>query len=207
MVRRQLRARGVRDRRVLAAFQLIPRELFVPPDARPYAYVDQALAVGEGQTISQPYIVAVMTDALAPSHTARMLDVGAGTGYQTAILAALVREVYAIERIRALLDAARDRLSALGFRNVHWRLGDGAGGWPEAAPFDGIVVAAAAPSIPPALPAQLAEGGRLVIPIGRGDTQELVLIERRRGRTVERSLGGVRFVPLVSPTAFPRGHG
>lgn len=206
MVRQQLRARGIRDQRILAAFQLIPRELFVPPEARPFAYADQALAIAEGQTISQPYIVAVMTEALAPTPTARVLDVGAGTGYQTAILAALAREVFAIERLAPLLQEARDRLDALGFTNVHWRHGDGAHGWPEAAPFDGVVVAAAAPHVPPALIGQLADRGRLVIPVGSGDTQDLVVVERQGDRFAERSLGSVRFVPLVSPNEFPQGH-
>ena len=202
MVRRQLHARGIRNPRVLGAFQWVPREAFVPAEFAAAAYHDQPLPVGDGQTISQPYIVARMTELLRPERSDRMLDVGAGTGYQTAILSMLVQEVYAIERLPSLLDGARRRIERLGLTNVYWSVGDGAKGWRTAGPFDGILVAAAAPQVPSALLDQLADGGRLVIPIGDHDVQELIRIERRGDRLIEDTFGGVRFVPLISPDAF-----
>jgi len=203
MVRKQLLARGLRNRRVLAAMQWVPRERFLPPDLKQHAYDDQPLSVAGGQTISQPYIVGLMTEALALSRSDRVLEVGAGTGYQTAVLALLAREVLAVERLDILLEPARARLASLGFRNVRWRLGDGAAGWPEEAPYSAILVAAATPRVPGPLASQLASGGRLVIPIGTSYEQDLVLIERDGERYAERSLGPVRFVPLVSPLSFP----
>jgi protein-L-isoaspartate(D-aspartate) O-methyltransferase len=202
MVRNQLRARGLRDLRVLAAMQWVPREQFIPPNLSRHAYDDQPISVAAGQTISQPYIVGLMTEALALTHADRVLEIGAGTGYQTAVLALLAREVCAVERLEVLLEPARARLARLGFRNVRWRLGDGAIGWPQTAPFAGVLVAAAAPTLPTALADQLAEGGRLVIPLGSRDEQDLVLVRRRGDRFSERSLGPVRFVPMVSPHAF-----
>jgi len=202
MVRNQLLARGLRDRRVLAAMQWVHRERFLPPTLARHAYDDQPLAIAGGQTISQPYVVGLMTQALALSRSDRVLEIGAGSGYQTAILALLAREVLAIERLEILLEPARARLARLGVRNVRWRLGDGASGWEEESPFAAILVAAAAPAVPGPLTSQLAHRGRLVIPIGRPEEQDLVLIERHGARFVERSLGPVRFVPMISPLGF-----
>jgi len=203
MVRSQLLGRGLRDRRVLAAMQWVRRECFLPPPLTRHAYDDQPLAIAGGQTISQPYMVGLMTEALAVRRSDRVLEVGAGSGYQTAILALLAREVLTIERLEILLEPARARLARMGFRNVRWRLGDGASGWPEQSPFAAILVAAAAPAVPVPLTEQLAQQGRLVIPIGRANEQDLVLVQRRGARFVERSLGPVRFVPMISPLAFP----
>jgi protein-L-isoaspartate(D-aspartate) O-methyltransferase len=203
MVARQIAARGIKNRRVLAAMAWAPREWFLPPHLAADAYEDSPLPIGNGQTISQPYIVALMTTALELRRRDRVLEIGTGSGYQTAVLAHIASEVYTIERLPDLLVEAEARFQRLGIENVHTRLGDGAGGWPEAAPFDGIVVTAAAPSIPPPLTGQLAIGGRLVIPLGDLASQELVVVERRPGGYEERRGGGVRFVPLVSRLAFP----
>lgn len=205
MVRNQLLARGLRDRRVLAAMQWVRREQFLPPNLARYAYDDQPLSIAGGQTISQPYIVGLMTEALALRRSDRVLEVGAGSGYQTAVLALIAREVLAIERLEMLLEPARARLARLGIHNVRWRLGDGAAGWPEESPFAGILVAAAAPAVPAPLAEQLGQRGRLVIPIGRADEQDLILLQRDGRRFSERSLGPVRFVPMISPLAFPDG--
>ena len=195
MVREQFEARGISDPRVLAALRKVPRELFVPPDRRDLAYEDRPLPIGHGQTISQPYIVALMTElAIAPGNR-RALDVGTGSGYQAAVLAELVPEVYTIEFIPELAAAARVPLEKYG--NVRWRCGDGQEGWPEAAPFDAIIAACAALEIPEALIEQLAPGGRLVVPTG-STFQELVLVERDADGTLRRSThGGVAFVPMV----------
>jgi protein-L-isoaspartate(D-aspartate) O-methyltransferase len=203
MVARQIAARGLRDRRVLAALAWAPREWFVPPHLDRDAYADAPLPIGNGQTISQPYIVALMTALLAPRRRDRVLEIGTGSGYQTAILAHLASQVFTIERLPDLLVEAEARFARLGLTNVHTRLGDGAGGWPAAATFDGILVTAAAPRVPSALLEQLAPGGRLVIPLGDLATQELVVVQRVPGGSVERRAGGVRFVPLVSTQAFP----
>jgi protein-L-isoaspartate(D-aspartate) O-methyltransferase len=194
----QLEARGVRDPRVLAAMRTVPRHLFVPPAQQAEAYADAPLSNGAGQTISQPYVVALMTEALAVRPGDHVLDVGTGSGYQAAVLAALGARVSAIEVRPELAAAARERFAALGLP-VELRVGDGALGWPERAPFDAIVVAAAAPRVPPALLQQLAPGGRLCLPLGAPDeAQELLLITRRGGDVFEqRRLGAVRFVPLT----------
>jgi protein-L-isoaspartate(D-aspartate) O-methyltransferase len=203
MVVRQIAARGVRDRRVLAAMGWVPREWFLPPHLWQDAYEDSPLPIGNGQTISQPFIVAFMTAALAPRRDDRILEIGTGSGYQTAVLAHLAREIYTMERLPDLLVEAEARFQRLELPNITTRLGDGAGGWPDAAPFDGIIVTAAAPAIPPPLTDQLAVGGRLVIPLGDLAAQELVIVTRRTGGFEERRAGGVRFVPLVSRLAFP----
>ena len=199
MVDEQLRARNIRDERVLAAFERVPRHEFVPEQSRAYAYEDCPVPIGFEQTASQPYVVALTVEALELRGGERVLDVGAGSGYAAAILACLAREVHAIERIPELARGAAERLARLGFANVHVHEGDGALGWPEAAPFDAIAVAAAAPRVPVALYAQLAIGGRLVAPIGDVHDQQLVYVVRRaRDRYEERELGSVRFVPLVT---------
>ena len=205
MVAAQLARRGIRDRRVLAVMARLPREWFLPPSLHVHAYEDTPLPIGSGQTISQPFIVALMTAALAPRRRDRVLEIGTGSGYQAAILARLARSVYSVERRPDLLVEAEERFRRLGITNVTTRLGDGAPGWPEEAPFDGILVSAAAPAVPPPLLAQLAPGGRLVIPIGDLGLQELIVYERTPRGIVQRRAGGVRFVPLISRLAFTEG--
>jgi protein-L-isoaspartate(D-aspartate) O-methyltransferase len=206
MVMRQLAGRGVRDQRVLAAMRWAPREWFLPPHLAGDAYNDAPLPIGSGQTISQPYVVALMTERLDPRRTHRILEIGTGSGYQTAILAYLAGngKVFTVERLPDLLVEAEDRFRRLGLTNIETRLGDGAAGWPEEGPFDGIIVAAAAPRVPEPLAAQLKPGGRLVIPVGDLASQELVILERSRNGEglVQQQAGGVRFVPLISRLAF-----
>src|SRR6266480_1882370 len=206
MVMRQLAGRGVRDQRVLAAMRWAPREWFLAPHLAGDAYSDAPLPIGSGQTISQPYVVALMTERLEPKRTDRILEIGTGSGYQTAILAYLCGsgKIFTIERLPDLLVEAEERFRRLGLTNIETRLADGAAGWPEEAPFDGIIVAAAAPRIPDPLPEQLGPGGRLVIPVGDLASQELVILElsRNGGGLIQRHAGGVRFVPLISRLAF-----
>ena len=198
MVDLQLRARGIRCEAVLRAMGTVPRERFLPPDRSREAYRDQALPIAHGQTISQPYMVAVMTEALNLSKNDRALEIGTGSGYQTAVLSQVVRGVWSIERIPGLLDGARKILEELGVENVHFRQGDGTLGWPEEAPFEAIVVAAGSPGIPEALKGQLApEGGRLVIPVGNRALQNLVRVTRNGDEFLEEKLLACRFVPLV----------
>jgi protein-L-isoaspartate(D-aspartate) O-methyltransferase len=200
-----LRRSGVTDTAVLAAIERIPREDFVQESFHDQAYEDKALPIGQGQTISQPQIVALMTQALEVTPRHKVLEIGTGSGYQTAILAYLTPngKVFAIERLPDLLVEAEERFRRLGLTNIETRLGDGAAGWPEVAPFDGIIVGAAAPRIPEPLTTQLAPGGRLVIPVGDLASQELVILERgARGELLPRYAGGVRFVPLISRLAF-----
>jgi protein-L-isoaspartate(D-aspartate) O-methyltransferase len=187
------------DARVLEALAKVPREQFVPVDLSARAYDNRPLPIGHGQTISQPLIVAVMTHLLRLRPEARVLEVGTGSGYQTAILAELAREVVTIEVVEDLATAAQSKLEALGYRNIEYRRGDGAGGWPERAPFDGIMVTAAARIIPPALIEQLAPGGRLVVPIGSDPlSQDLVLVQKdAQGEVRQRRLFPVAFVPLT----------
>jgi protein-L-isoaspartate(D-aspartate) O-methyltransferase len=187
------------DNRVMTAMRQVPREKFVPSDMRHVAFRDGALPIGHGQTISQPYIVALMTDMLELNEDSIVLEVGTGSGYQAAILACLAQQVYSIERIAALAQAAQQRLGDMGYDNVETRCGDGYQGWPEKAPFDAIVVTAAAAFMPPALLEQLKPGGRMVIPIGMPSMhQELMLVSKDRlGETHSSSLLGVAFVPLV----------
>jgi protein-L-isoaspartate(D-aspartate) O-methyltransferase len=198
MVAGQIAARGILDERVLRAMRTVPRHEFVPPELRASAYEDHPLPIGQGQTISQPYIVAFMTDLAAVGPGSRVLEVGTGSGYQAAVLSELGAAVYSIELLAPLSEEAGRALARTGHGSVRLRVGDGHGGWPEAAPFDAIVVTAAAPSVPPALREQLASGGRLVIPVGAFDQEIEVHRRTADGFTVERVLP-VRFVPLVKP--------
>ena len=197
MLDEQIRARGVTDPAVLAAMAAVPRHLFVPENERSGAYDDQPLPIGAGQTISQPYIVALMSSLLGLKPDSRVLEVGTGSGYQAAVLSRLAREVYTIEIIQPLGERARRTLADLGYKNVHVRIGDGYRGWREAAPFDGIVVTAAPPSIPGPLMDQLKVGGKLVIPVGRAYQDLLVLTKRRDGGFDRESVLPVRFVPMT----------
>ena len=199
MVTEQVERRGVRDLRVLAALETVPRHLFVPEDLRHRAYEDGPLPIGEGQTISQPYIVAFMTEALRPKPGDSVLEVGTGSGYQTVILASIVAQVFTIEIRAELGEAARRRIEGLAFRNVGFGIGDGSGGWPEHAPYDGILVTAAPGAVPQALEEQLAPGGRLVIPIGTGD-QQLIRLTRTATGFERDALLPVRFVPMAGET-------
>ncbi|MHB8501215.1 MAG: protein-L-isoaspartate(D-aspartate) O-methyltransferase [Candidatus Acidiferrales bacterium] len=197
MVEKQLRRRGVTDAGVLAAMGAVRREEFVPKEFRPRAYEDAPLPIGEGQTISQPYIVAAMTAALHLSGNERVLEIGTGCGYQAAVLSKIVKIVFTVEARSELAYAAAARLERLGFSNVHVHCGDGTLGLPEFAPFDAILVAAAAPAVPEPLRAQLAEGGRLILPVGESEDQELRVIERKGNSFHTRTLEGCRFVPLI----------
>jgi protein-L-isoaspartate(D-aspartate) O-methyltransferase len=198
MVERQLKGRDITDPRVLAAMAKVLRHRFVGPRFAGAAYDDRPLPIGEGQTISQPYIVALMTQLLRPRGPERVLEVGTGSGYQAAVLAELVREVYTIEILPGLAATARARLDALGYANVRTRVGDGYLGWPEAAPFDGILVTAAPDHVPEPLVAQLKEGGRLVIPVGpEGGIQRLQVIEKLAGQVTRTTIIEVAFVPLI----------
>ena len=203
MVAQQIEARGVRDPRVLAALRTIPREPFVLPEDQARAYEDRPLSIGEGQTIYQPYIVALMSELAAVQPGDRVLEIGTGSGYQTAILASLAGpgQVYTIEVVPALAARARQVLDTLGYQALHTYVGDGARGWPEAAPFDAIVVTAAAPEVPPALLAQLALRGRLVIPIGPAGLQQTLRVIERLSESAfdSRDVLPVAFVPLVPP--------
>ncbi len=200
MVREQLAARGLSDVRVLEAMRTVPRHEFVPEELREQAYEDHPLAIGEGQTISQPLIVAAMLEHLALRESDRVLEVGAGSGYVTALLAVLCAQVFAVERFGSLAARARATLRRLDYRNVEIRTGDGTLGWAERAPYDAILVSAAAAEVPAALFEQLAEGGRMVAPVGPRDVQELQLIRKVRGQRQVTVLGGCRFVPLVDGT-------
>jgi protein-L-isoaspartate(D-aspartate) O-methyltransferase len=175
----------------------VPRHLFVPPDLIGRAYADEALPCSDGQTISQPYMVAATADALELQGHERVLEVGAGTGYQAAVLSLLAREVVGLEAIAALAEAARERLAKLGYPNVRVEIGDGSGGFSGPSPFDAILVSAAAPAVPQPLVDQLAEGGRLVIPVGKADRQQLLRVVKSEGRIFERELFACRYVPLV----------
>lgn len=196
MVRQQIEARGVRDPRVLEAMRKVPRHLFVPSSLQSHAYDDTPLPIGHQQTISQPYIVAFMSESLELKPGQRVLEIGTGSGYQAAVLAELAREVFSIEIVEPLAKEADERLKELGYTNIKLRVGDGYRGWPEAAPFDAIMVTAAPDHVPPALIEQLAEGGRLVLPVGRL-LQELVRIRRTPEGPRRESLLPVRFVPMT----------
>jgi len=196
MVAQQIAARGVRDERTLAAMRAVPRHLFVPSELAGQAYADHPLPIGRGQTISQPYIVAFMTEALALDGSETVLEVGTGSGYQAAVLAEIVSRVYSIEIVAPLAQEAGALLKDLGYSNVEVRAGDGYQGWPEAAPFDAIIVTAAAPRIPEPLKEQLGDGGRLILPVG-DEWQELVVVTRIGDRFEEKRVLGVRFVPMT----------
>ncbi len=206
MVEWQLRRREIRDPRVLDAFLEVPRHEFVLPEHLTEAYEDHPLPIGEGQTISQPYMVAVMTEALGLAGNERVLEVGTGSGYQTAILARLARHVYTIERFASLSARAQERLERLDVRNATCLVGDGSQGYAAAAPFDAIVVTAAAPAVPQALLDQLADRGRLVIPVGDISSQELLLVEKRDAETEQRTINYCRFVPLTGKYGWGGSH-
>ena len=197
MIEKQLRRRGVHDSRVLAAMVAVRREEFVPKEFRARAYEDAPLPIGEGQTISQPYIVAAMTVALHLTGNERVLEIGTGCGYQAAILSHLAKIVFTIESRSELASSAAARLERLGYENVHVHCGDGTLGLPELAPFDAILVAAAAPAVPEPLRSQLAEWGRLILPVGDAENQELLYIERHGNSFETRTLEACRFVPLI----------
>jgi protein-L-isoaspartate(D-aspartate) O-methyltransferase len=199
MIETQLRQRGISDAAVLTAMDAVPRDAFVPPDHKRAAYADMPLPIGEGQTISQPYVVALMLEAARLAPGQRVLEVGAGSGYAAAVMSRIVERVYTIERQPALGQAARRRLEMQGYDNVELRIGDGTLGWEEAAPFDAIVVAAGGPEIPPRLKAQMAVGGRMVIPVGPTRwEQDLCCVTRLSAENWEvTSCGAVRFVPLI----------
>ena len=201
MVSTQIEMRGMTNPAVLAAMRKVQRDKLVPDDLKPSAYADTPLPIGAGQTISQPYIVAYMTDLVNPGPAARILEIGTGSGYQAAILAEIVKEVYTIEIIPALAERAKANLTEMGYNNIHFRTGDGGPGWPEEAPFDGIIVTAAARIIPEPLITQLKPGGRMVIPVGASyQPQSLAVITRKdEGFEIEETIG-VRFVPLTGVT-------
>ncbi|MCE0758914.1 protein-L-isoaspartate(D-aspartate) O-methyltransferase [Marinobacter sp. G11] len=205
MVKLQIAGRGIHDGRVLEAMARVPREVFVPAHLADEACEDHPLPIGHGQTISQPYIVALMAEALELTGRERVLDIGTGSGYAAAVLASLALEVYSIERIPELADLARRNLDAAGFSQVHVMCGDGTLGWPEAAPFDGICVAAGAPVVPDSLKQQLTIGGRLVIPVGpEHSVQQLTVLTRRSEHDYQQeNFGDVRFVPLLGEEGWP----
>lgn len=197
MVKNQIIPRGIKDPRVLEAMRKIPRHLFVEEALRGEAYNDHPLPIGHKQTISQPYIVALMTEALELTGKEKTLEIGTGSGYQAAILAELSERVYTIERVRPLLVKARRILDELGYTNILFKVFDGTVGWKEFEPYDAIIVTAGAPQIPSPLIGQLAEGGRLLIPVGNRFSQDLVKVTKKNGNLIERNLGGCRFVDLV----------
>ena len=201
MVQEQLMPRGVHDERVLAAMSKVPREEFVPDNLRDKSYADNALPIGHEQTISQPFIVAFMTEQLRPQPTDRVLEIGTGSGYQAAVLAELVKEVYTIEIIEPLAKDASARLARLDYNNAHVKVGDGYQGWPEVAPFDAIIVTCAPDKVPQPLTQQLKEGGRMIIPVGNGLDQQLFLLEKKEGQMAERAILPVRFVQMTGEAA------
>jgi protein-L-isoaspartate(D-aspartate) O-methyltransferase len=203
MVARQIRSRGIISVPVLDAMAAVPRHEFVPLAAQSSAYADEALPIGGGQTISQPFIVAAMSDALQLSGSERVLEIGGGCGYQAAVLSLLAQDVVVVELRPSLASAARERLARLGYGNARIEEGDGSLGWPTGAPYDAILVSAAAPAIPPPLVAQLAEGGRLVIPVGDSERQSMLRIVKRAGSLEQESLLACRFVPLLGRHGWP----
>jgi protein-L-isoaspartate(D-aspartate) O-methyltransferase len=197
MVEDQLRRRGIHDQRVLEAMAKIPRHSFVSPEYQAAAYEDRPLPIGEGQTISQPYMVAVMTQSLELTGGERVLEIGTGSGYQTATLAELAKTIFTVERIQVLIQRAQKVLQNLGYENIFFLHGDGTKGWPENSPFEGIIVTAGAPEVPQMLTSQLADGGRLVIPVGPRYTQTLYKVIRKGNRFMEEDITGCVFVPLL----------
>lgn len=198
MVRQQIMARGVEDPQVLEAVRKVPRHVFVPENYRAHSYGDYPLPIGQGQTISQPYVVAFMTEALDLKDSDKVLEIGTGSGYQAAILAEIVEEVYTIEIIEELGRRALKTLNSLGYGNVHVKIGDGYKGWPEKAPFDAVIVTCAPERIPKALIEQLAEGGRMILPVGKaGSIQRLIRAVKKNGKLMTKKVMPVRFVPMV----------
>ena len=202
MVDAQLRRRGIHDERVLRAMEIVPRHEFVPWQLQREAYQDSPVPIGEGQTISQPYIVAHMLEALRLSPEDRVLEVGTGTGYEAAVMSRIVREVYTIERFPSLAEAAKKIFDRLGYTNIHVVIGDGSRGYADAAPYDAIIVAAAAPRVPDALVEQLKDGGRAIVPVGEADLQQLRLISKNDGAVQRQTLDACRFVPLVGEEGY-----
>jgi protein-L-isoaspartate(D-aspartate) O-methyltransferase len=203
MLEDHLQSRGIRDPDVLRVMAEVPRERFVPPEQRWRAYADNPLPIGEGQTISQPYIVALMTQLLRVNRDGEVLEVGTGSGYQTALLARLARRVYTIERFPELSATAREVLAELGVDNVEFRVGDGSCGWPEDRTFDRIIITAAVPDFPPPLLGQLVETGVMVAPLGPGSSQQLTVAEKFQGKLIERYASSCRFVKLIGQYGFP----
>lgn len=203
MVEYQLRRRGIHDQRVLQAMEEVPRHEFIPEPERHRAYHDQPVSIGEDQTISQPYIVAVMTQFLSVEPENKVLEIGTGTGYQAAVLSRLSGQVYTIERHATLAERAEEIFRRIGYQNIHVVVGDGTRGLPDHAPYDRILVAAAAPSVPPPLLEQLSEGGRMIIPVGSSDTQVLQFLRKSQGEIFTSNLEGCRFVPLIGEGGFP----
>ncbi|HEV3392113.1 MAG TPA: protein-L-isoaspartate(D-aspartate) O-methyltransferase [Chthoniobacterales bacterium] len=202
MVERQLKPRGIRDERVIAAMAKVPREEFVAENVRGQSYADSALPIGHDQTISQPYIVAFMTEQLRPKPTDRVLEVGTGSGYQAAVLAELVKDVYTIDIVEPLAKEASARLARLGYNNVHVKVGDGYQGWSEVAPFDAIIVTCAPDKVPQPLIQQLKDGGRMIVPVGTTMMdQQLYLLEKKNGELAQTAILPVRFVPMVGEAA------
>jgi protein-L-isoaspartate(D-aspartate) O-methyltransferase len=197
MVQRQLRGRGITNERVLQAIEEVPREMFMPSERRDEAYADHPVPIGAGQTISQPYVVALTLEELDPQPSDKVLDVGTGSGYQTALLTKLCKQVCAVEVVEELSERAAALLSRLNVDNVKFRIGDGTLGWPEEAPFDRIVCGAGGPDVPPAWVEQLAEGGRIVMPVGSEHSQTLTAIDRVQGKIRQRPICDVRFVKLI----------
>jgi protein-L-isoaspartate(D-aspartate) O-methyltransferase len=207
MVQEQLMSRDIHEERVLAAMAKVPREEFVPPDERALTYSDGPLPIGYDQTISQPYIVALMTEQLRPQPHDRVLEIGTGSGYQAAVLAELVAEVYSIEIVAPLAHTAEATLQRLGYKNVHVKVGDGYKGWPEQAPFDAIIVTCAPEQVPQPLVDQMKEGGRMIIPVGNYLAQELYLLEKRNGQLREEAILPVRFVPMARKAGKQKVNG
>lgn len=197
MVRQQIKGRGFKNEKVMEAFYRVPRHCFTDQAMPGQAYGDHPLPIGNGQTISQPYIVALMTDALNIEGNERVLEIGTGSGYQAAILAELVKEAYTVEKLTELQEKAKNVLNSLGYNNISYKVGDGTKGWPEKAPFEGIIITAAVREIPDELLQQLNAGRKLVAPVGSLDEQELMVITRHEDGLEKQSLGGCRFVPLI----------
>ncbi|MEX2567553.1 MAG: protein-L-isoaspartate(D-aspartate) O-methyltransferase [Cyclobacteriaceae bacterium] len=198
MVADQIEARGIKDSGVLASMRKVPRHLLVPDIQKPNAYLDRPLSIGNGQTISQPYIVGLMTSLIEPQKGMKVLEIGTGSGYQAAVLAEIVQEVFTIEIVAPLGEKAKEDLENLGYQNIHVKIGDGYRGWPENGPYDAILVTAAPEEVPQPLIDQLKDGGIMIVPVGpEGETQELVKIEKIKGKVVFTNLGAVRFVPFT----------
>ena len=199
MVAKQIRSRGVNDPKVLDALRTIPRHMFVPDEYKNFAYEDRPLPIGHGQTISQPYIVGLMTDLLDLNPDDKVLEVGTGSGYQAAVLAHLVNNVYSIEIVEPLAESAQQVFTRLEYQNIHTKVGDGYKGWPDKSPFDAIIVTCSPSHIPQPLIDQLAEGGKIIIPVGERFTQELVLATKKNGKLRKKDVIPVRFVPMKDP--------
>ena len=206
MVDEQLAPRGIKNKNVLEAFSNVERHKFIPEDSRSSAYADFPVPIGEGQTISQPYIVALMTECLSLTGQEKVLEIGTGSGYQAAILAGLAKEVYSVERFGKLAQSAQKTLDELGYTNIKIKVGDGTLGWPEEAPFDRIIITAASPRIPLPLTEQLKEGGKLILPLGESFSQALTLVEKKSGKLESVQVCGCVFVPLVGKYGWETEH-